>query len=91
MDGSWESTDTWEGIKGGMVKMAPYGDAVPEDVRAAADKIKADIVAGTLHPFQGPLNNQAGEEIVAAGEVMSDKDLASMNVYVEGVQGSLPK
>lgn len=90
MDGSWESSDTWEGIKGGMVKMAPYGDAVPEDVRAAADKVKADIVSGALHPFQGPLNNQAGEEIVAAGAVMSDKDLAGMNVYVEGVQGSLP-
>ncbi len=91
MEGNWESKDTWAGLKDGMVKMAPYGEAVPEDVRAAADKIKADIESGALHPFQGPIKNQAGEELVAEGAVMSDEDLLGLNVYVEGVQGSLPK
>ncbi len=43
MDGSWESKDTWDGLKPGMVVMAPYGDAVPEDVREMADKVKASI------------------------------------------------
>lgn len=91
MEGKWESTDTWGGIKDGMVKMAPYGDAVPEDVRAAADKVKADIVSGALHPFQGPIKDQSGAELVAEGETMSDETLAGLNVYVEGVQGSMPK
>ncbi len=50
MDGSWKSQDIWGGIKSGMVEIAPYGDAVPADVRAAADKIKQAIVdaASTL-------------------------------------------
>ena len=91
IDGSWTSGDTWSGIKDGMVVLAPYGEDVPADVREAADKVKASIVDGSWHPFQGPIKNQAGEEVVAEGAVMSDEDLLKMDWYVEGVQGSLPK
>jgi simple sugar transport system substrate-binding protein len=91
MDGSWKSTDTWDGIKSGMVEMAPYGDAVPQDVRDMAEKIKASIVDGSFHPFQGPIKNQKGELVVKAGEVISDADLSRLNWYVEGVEGSIPK
>jgi basic membrane protein A len=91
MDGNWESGDTWDGLKAGMVVMAPYGDAVPADVRAAADKIRDGIIDGSLHPFAGPINNQAGEEITKAGATIPDGDLLGMNWYVEGVQGDLPK
>ncbi len=91
MDGSWESTDTWNGLKTGMVVMAPYGDAVPADVRAAADKIRDGIIDGSLHPFAGPIKNQAGEEVTKAGETIPDGDLLGMDWYVEGVQGDLPK
>ena len=91
MDGSWKSTDTWDGIKSGMVEMAPYGDVVPQDVRDMAEKIKASIVDGSFHPFQGPIKNQKGELVVKAGEVISDADLSRLNWYVEGVEGSIPK
>ncbi len=91
MDGSWKSTETWDGIKQGMVKMAPYGDAVPQDVRDLADKVKASIVDGSFHPFQGPIKNQKGEVVVKAGEVISDGDLAKLNWYVEGVEGTFPQ
>ncbi len=91
MDGSWESIDTWDGLKEGMVLMAPYGDAVPADVRAAADKVRDSIIDGSLHPFAGPINNQAGEEVTKAGATIPDGDLLGMDWYVEGVQGDLPK
>lgn len=91
MDGSWESTDTWNGLASGMVKMAPYGEAVPAEVRAAADKVRDSIIDGSLHPFAGPINNQAGEEVTKAGETIADGDLLGMDWYVEGVQGELPK
>ncbi len=87
MDGTWASTDTWHGLKEGMVGIAPYGDAVPEDVRAAADAVKQGIIDGTLHPFTGPIKNQAGEVMIAEGETMDDGALAGMDWYVEGVQG----
>lgn len=91
MDGSWKSTDTWGGIKAGMVKMAAYGDAVPQDVRDLADKVKASIVDGSFHPFQGPIKNQQGKLVVKEGEVISDGDLAKLNWYVEGVEGTFPQ
>ena len=91
IDGSWKSGDTWDGIKAGMVEMAPYGDAVPADVREMADKIKASIVDGSFHPFQGPIKNQKGELVVKEGETLGDGDLAKLNWYVEGVEGSIPK
>jgi len=90
MEGTWESADAWGGIDSGMVEMAPYGDAVPADARAAADAVAAGIAAGTLHPFAGPINNQAGEQVVAPGETLDDKALLGMDWYVEGVVGQLP-
>ena len=89
MDGNWTSTDTWHGLKAGMVGIAAYGDAVPADVRAAADAVKDGIIAGTLHPFDGPITNQAGEQVIAAGETLDDGVLLGMDWYVEGVQGEL--
>ncbi len=91
MDGTWESMDTWDGIKPGMVAISDYGDAVPDDVKAAAEAVRQGIVDGSLHPFQGPIRNQAGEVVVQEGETVSDGDLLGMNWYVEGVQGELPK
>jgi basic membrane protein A len=91
MDGTWASQDTWGGISSGMVGFAEYGEGVPEDVKAAADLVREGIAAGTLHPFQGPLLNQAGEQIIPAGETLDDGVLLGMNYYVQGVQGDLPK
>ena len=91
MDGTWKSTDSWYGLKQGMVEMAPYGDAVPADVRKLADEVKQSIIDGSFHPFQGPIKNQKGELVVKAGAVLSDKELLGLNWYVEGVEGSIPK
>lgn len=91
MDGAWESMDTWDGIDPGMVVIAPYGEAVSEDVRAAADRVIAGIQDGSLHPFQGPIRNQAGEQVIGEGEALDDGVLLGMNYYVEGVQGEIPQ
>jgi simple sugar transport system substrate-binding protein len=86
MDGTWKSGSVWWGIKEGMVKMAPYGPDVPDNVRAAADATRDGIVAGSLHPFTGPIKDTAGAVRVAAGQTMSDGDLQKMDWYVEGVE-----
>ena len=87
LDGTWESSDAWGGLDTGMVKMAPYGDAVPEDVRKLADDTVAGIIAGTINPFTGPIKDQAAQERVPAGQVASDKMLLGMDWYVPGVEG----
>ena len=55
LDGSWKSDDVWWGFKEGHLAMAPYNKAVPDNVRAAADKIIAGRKAGTYDVFTGPI------------------------------------
>ncbi|MEM7169743.1 MAG: BMP family ABC transporter substrate-binding protein [Pseudomonadota bacterium] len=90
LDGTWESSDTWHGLDNRMVEMAPYTN-MPDDVAALAQKIHDSIIDGNLHPFQGPIKNQKGEEVVAAGEVLDDGALLGMDWYVEGVDDTLPQ
>lgn len=89
--GKAQPSNIWGGIKDGMVKMAPFNAAVPQDVRDLVAKAEADIAAGKLHPFAGPVKDQSGKERVPAGKAMPDGELAVMDFYVEGVQGQLPK
>ena len=91
MDGTWESQDTWDGIKQGMVGIAAFSDKIPADVKAMAQQAVDDIVAGKRHSFTGPINKQDGTPWLKAGETASDGDLAGMGFYVEGVDGALPK
>jgi len=73
-DGTWTQVDTWNGIREGMVSFSPYGDVVPANVRAAADAVKEGIASGAMHPFDGPFNNQAGDQVIGAGEHLDDGD-----------------
>jgi len=91
MDGNWKSGDTWDGFKQKMVEMAPYAKSIPEDVVKLATETHAAIAEGKKHPFTGPLKKQDGTDWLKDGETASDKDLSSMNFYVAGIDGSLPK
>jgi len=91
MDGTWKSTATWDGIKQGMVKFAPFSDAMPAKVKASANAIIKGISDGTMHSFEGPINKQDGSVWLKAGEVADDATLATMNFYVAGIEGELPK
>ena len=91
LEGEWKSTDTWDGLKEGMVQLAAYNKAIPADVVALAEETRKGIIAGTVHPFAGEIKDQSGKVIVKKGENASDKMLLGMNVYVEGVDGSIPK
>lgn len=90
MEKSWTSADTWGGISSGMVEMATYNGAIPQDVVSLAKEAETNISMGTIHPFQGPIYNQAGEMVIGAGERLDDGALLGMNWYVQGVQGELP-
>jgi simple sugar transport system substrate-binding protein len=86
MDGTWKSHNIWYGMKEGMVKIAPYGAAITDAAKAAAEKFRKGILAGTIHSFDGPLTNQAGKQVLAAGKALDDKAMSTMDWYVKGVQ-----
>jgi simple sugar transport system substrate-binding protein len=88
--GTWKPGSVWGGMKDGMIKLAPLNPAVPKDTADLIASLSSDIVSGKLHPFTGPVKDNAGKERLAAGKVMDDATLAKMDYYVEGVQGKLP-
>ncbi|MEO0830096.1 MAG: BMP family ABC transporter substrate-binding protein, partial [Pseudomonadota bacterium] len=90
MDGTWESTDTWDGMAPGMVEMAPF-TGLSEDIVAEAEAMMAAIESGEYHPFTGPINKQDGSAWLAEGEVADDGTLAGMNFYIEGLTGDIPQ
>lgn len=89
--GEWRSRAVWGGIKEGMIKLAPFGKAVPQEVREMVKARSRDIAQGKLHPFQGPIRDQSGHVKVPAGTTMTDKEILDFDWYVEGVVGKLPK
>ncbi|MFJ1291167.1 BMP family ABC transporter substrate-binding protein [Paracoccus yeei] len=91
LDGTWKSHSVWLGIADGEVEIGEITDAVPPEVKAEAEALKAKIASGEHHPFTGPLKKQDGSEWLAEGQKANDKDLSSMNFYVEGITAPMPK
>jgi len=89
--GTWKPTSVWGGFKEGMVDMAPLNPVIPEELQTFVNKKVDELKAGTLHPFTGPVIDQAGKVRVAEGSVMSDQDLGKMNYFVKGIASKLPK
>ena len=79
------------GLKEGYVKTSPYGAMVTDAAKKNADDIKAKMIAGTFDIFKGPLKDNKGNTVIAAGKSFkqTDIELEKMNYLVEGVIGSI--
>ena len=86
LDGTWKPDDAWWGFKEGTVVMSPFNSAMPDNVKAAADKVIAGWKDGSYDVFTGEIKDQTGAVKVPKGERMEDKDLAVIDWYVQGVQ-----
>jgi basic membrane protein A len=78
------------GLKEGVVKVAPYGPKVSEAARKQADDVKAKLTAGSYVIFKGPIKDNKGNTVIAAGVERGQTDpvLEEMNYLVEGVIGA---
>ena len=90
LDGTWQSQRLWGGVKDGMVSVGHFGPRVPEAVQKQVLARQADMAAGRLHPFAGPLRDNTGREVLPAGQTLTDQQIMEMNWLAEGVQGTLP-
>ncbi len=87
LDGTWEESSVWPGIAEGEVVIGPYNDKIPADVVAAAEEVKAGIVAGTYHPFAGPVVDTNGNVQAAEGDIIDDGEFwAAEAWYAEGME-----
>ena len=89
-NGTWESQAYFEGFADDILQLAPFHPDIPAEVVAEVEGLRDAMAAGTFHPFTGPINNQAGELIVPAGETIDPGILAGMDFYVEGITAQMP-
>ena len=86
--GTYEPDAYWGSMADGVVDIADIAADVDAGVKAAVADKKAAIIAGNFHVFSGPINDQDGHLVVAAGETMDDGSMLGMDFFVEGVIGS---
>lgn len=87
LDGNWAEGSSWEGIAGGEVVIGPYNEKIPADVVAEAERVKAGLVDGSIHPFAGPITDTTGKVQAEAGDIIDDGEFWAENAwYAEGVE-----
>lgn len=91
LDGTFKGTAYWGGMKDGAVHVASLTGDLTAEQRKTCDDAVAAITAGSFHPLTGPVVDQDGAEKLAAGVVIADGDMASINWLVKGVETRIPQ
>ena len=78
------------GLKDGFVKMSPLGPGVSAESRTKFQATLAEIMGGKFSVFKGPMKDNKGNTVVAAGTSYPEDaiELESMSYLVDGVVGS---
>jgi simple sugar transport system substrate-binding protein len=90
LDGTWATGQVWWGVKEGAIDLVSISDKVPAEAKAAVEKAKAGLRDGSLHPWKGPVVDQAGKTVVEKDKTPDDKFMLGINFYVKGVEGKVP-
>jgi len=91
LDGSWTgNSHSWWGVKEGAIDIVSIADDVPAETKAKVEEVKKGLAEGTYAIWKGPLNNNAGKEVLAKDAVADDQFLSGINFFVKGVEGKVP-
>ena len=88
IDGTWEPIFLRCGMADGCMALAPFGPKVPQEVQDLVLQTKADLEAGTIVTFKGPIKDQDGNVKVEEGDVLTDDQMSAVDWLVEGMIGS---
>lgn len=88
VDGTWKAQNYYEGMNKGLVDISPINeDVAAPGTKAAVEAAKAKIASGELFVFTGPLKDNTGKEILAAGEKLTDAQITGgITYYLQGVE-----
>jgi basic membrane protein A and related proteins len=90
LDGTWQSGQSWWGVKEGAIELRSISERVPQAIRAQVAEVSAGLKDGSFAIWKGPIVDQSGKNVVADASVADDKFLLGINFYVKGVEGTLP-
>ncbi len=88
LDKTWKPIFLRCGLADGCMALAPFGPKVPKEVQDLVMQTKADLEAGKIVVFKGPIKDQAGNIKVPEGSVLTDDLMSSVDWLVEGMIGS---
>jgi basic membrane protein A len=90
-DGTWKSSSYWGDMNDGLVTLAPFNPAVPDDLKKLVEEEKKALMEGKYDVFDGPVKDQKGNLMIKEGQKPkpTDKELLEMNWLVEGVVGEI--
>jgi basic membrane protein A and related proteins len=86
MAGTFKPAMVRLGLGEGMMTIAPFGAAVPEETRALVTAA-ADKIAKGYNPFTGPITDNTGVVRIKEGEAWGGDKMGSFDWYVAGVVG----
>lgn len=90
--GTYKVSQIRQSMADGVVKLAPFGKAVPKAVQDEIAKAQQKVLSGELEIFAGPVKDQSGAEKIKAGAKQPEvTELETMNYLVEGVVGKIPQ
>lgn len=90
MDHNWQPQDYWGGLKEDLLQIVSINPNLPEEIKKAIESTEQKIKSGEIVPFTGPMKDNQGKEVIAAGHSLTDKELAAVNWYVEGIDAKIP-
>ena len=91
LDGTWKGNEaTWWGVKEGAIDLVSISPAVPADLKAKVEKVKAGLKDGSFDIWKGPIMDNEGKEALAKDSVADDKFMGGIKFYVKGVEGKVP-
>ena len=85
--GTYRSSIMLAGLEAGWVKLAAFGDSVPEGVRESVLATVEGLRDGSIKPFAGPVAGQDGSVRVPGGTNPTDSELQTIDWMVEGITG----
>jgi basic membrane protein A and related proteins len=90
LEGTWKPGQTWWGVKEGAIDLVSISDAVPADLKAKVEGVKAGLKDGSFAIWKGPIVDNTGKEVLKKDQVADDKWLGGINFFVRGVEGRVP-
>ncbi len=88
-NGTWKPEEIWWGMETDVVQLAPLSDKVPQQIQDLVAEKKQALMQHKSQVFTGPIKGQDGKILLPAGKTYSDKELLSMNFFIQGVQGTI--
>ena len=90
LKGDWKPQQLWWGMAHDSIQLQDISAAVPETLKKTVMEREAGLKNNSFHIWKGPIVDQSGKTVLAAGKVADDKFLHGINFYVKGVEGKVP-